>query len=188
MKNYKYLLSTLVLLPQDRHVWRRKEFFQKYQPWCRKIKRVQGDQRPAPCYRKEMILNVLKEEGQTLEGVDAFSQEAAAGKCGRRRFHYWWQTSWACKNLLYRKASGNLRRTAGRCISKEFGGAAFVVNPPDVDEFQDVARVTGLKGVYRESRIHALNQKEIGIRFAAKQGKKYEDMNLIICHIAAVFL
>ena len=68
-------------------------------------------------------------------------------------------------------------------FSKEFGGAAFVVNPPDVDEFQDVARVTGLKGVYRESRIHALNQKEIGIRFAAKQGKKYEDMNLIICHI-----
>ena len=29
-----------------------------------------SDQLP---YRKEMILNVLKEEGQTLEGVDAFS-------------------------------------------------------------------------------------------------------------------
>ncbi|MFR7550988.1 MAG: hypothetical protein ACLUV8_14555 [Clostridium sp.] len=39
------------------------------------------------------------------------------------------------------------------------------------------------KGVYRESRIHALNQKEIGIRYGAKAGKKYEDLNLIICHI-----
>ena len=33
-----------------------------------------SDQLP---YRKEMILNVLKEEGQTLEGVDAFPQEEA---------------------------------------------------------------------------------------------------------------
>lgn len=58
-----------------------------------------------------------------------------------------------------------------------------MVNPPDVDEFSDVARVTGLKGVYRESRIHALNQKEIGIRYADRIGKKYNDLNLIICHI-----
>ena len=36
-------------------------------------------------------------------------------------------------------------------FSKEFGGVAFVVNPPDVDEFQDVARVTGLKEIGRAS-------------------------------------
>ena len=115
-----------------------------------------SDQLP---YRKEMILNVLKEEGQTLEGVDAFSARGGG--------------------LVNVEGGAQL----ADAFSKEFGGVAFVVNPPDVDEFQDVARVTGLKGVYRESRIHALNQKEIGIRFAAKQGKKYEDMNLIICHI-----
>lgn len=68
-------------------------------------------------------------------------------------------------------------------FSKEYGGQAFVVNPPDVDEFCDVARVTGLKGIYRESRIHALNQKEIGIRYGAQMGKRYEELNLIICHI-----
>ncbi len=68
-------------------------------------------------------------------------------------------------------------------FSKTYGGSAFVVNPPDVDEFSDLARVTGWKGVYRESRIHALNQKEIGIRYGASVAKKYEEMNLIICHI-----
>ena len=68
-------------------------------------------------------------------------------------------------------------------FAQTFGGRAFVVNPPDVDEFELVARVTGLSGVTRESRIHALNQKEIGIRYAAKIGKKYEDLNLIISHI-----
>ena len=68
-------------------------------------------------------------------------------------------------------------------FAQTYGGQAFVVNPPDVDEFCDEARVTGLKGVYRESKIHALNQKEIGIRYADANGKKYADMNLIICRI-----
>lgn len=140
-----------------------------------------SDQLP---YRKEMILNVLKEEGQTLEGVDAFSArggglvnvEGGVYTIGEKLLEH-------ARECYTVKHPATLGAQLADAFSKEFGGAAFVVNPPDVDEFQDVARVTGLKGVYRESRIHALNQKEIGIRFAAKQGKKYEDMNLIICHI-----
>lgn len=140
-----------------------------------------SDQLP---YRKEMILDVLKEEGQTLEGVDAFSArggglvnvEGGVFAIGDKLLEH-------ARTCYTVKHPATLGAQLADAFSKEFGGAAFVVNPPDVDEFQDVARVTGLKGVYRESRIHALNQKEIGIRFAAKQGKKYEDMNLIICHI-----
>ena len=64
-----------------------------------------------------------------------------------------------------------------------YGGKAFVVNPPDVDEFQLVARVSGLHDVPRESRGHPLNQKEVGIRYAAEIGKRYEDLNLVISHI-----
>lgn len=63
------------------------------------------------------------------------------------------------------------------------GGRAFAVNPPDVDEFIDVARITGIPGVYRESRIHALNQKENAIRYAKSIGKRYQDLNLVVCHI-----
>jgi butyrate kinase len=70
-----------------------------------------------------------------------------------------------------------------RQLADKWGRKAFVVNPPDVDEFEDVARVTGIKGVYRESHIHALNQKEIAIRFCASRGLKYEDVNLVICHL-----
>lgn len=70
-----------------------------------------------------------------------------------------------------------------RSFSDEYGGRAFIVNPPDVDEFKDVARITGLKRVYRQSRIHALNQKEIAIRFGQSISKRYEDLNLVIAHI-----
>lgn len=60
---------------------------------------------------------------------------------------------------------------------------AYLVNPPDVDEFEDVARITGIKGIYRESHVHVLNQKEVAIRAAAQLGKAYEDSNLVVCHV-----
>ena len=68
-------------------------------------------------------------------------------------------------------------------FAEEYGVKAYAVNPPDVDELQDVARITGIKGVYRNVHLHALNLKETAIRHAASQGKKYEDGNYIVCHI-----
>jgi butyrate kinase len=66
---------------------------------------------------------------------------------------------------------------------KKYGGRAYVVNPPDVDEFEEIARITGLYGVYRESKVHALNQKEVALRYCNTNNKKYENSKLIVCHI-----
>lgn len=135
-------------------------------------------------YRKETILEELKQAGQTLEGVDAFSArggglvniEGGVYEVGEQLLEH-------ARVGFTVKHPATLGAQLADAFAKEYGGQAFVVNPPDVDEFTDVARVTGLKGIYRESRIHALNQKEIGIRYGARVGKKYEEMNLIICHI-----
>ena len=59
----------------------------------------------------------------------------------------------------------------------------FTLNPPDLDEFSDVARMTSIKGVYRPSHLHALNLKEMAIRHAARIGKRYVDCKFIVCHI-----
>jgi len=67
--------------------------------------------------------------------------------------------------------------------SLKYGKPAYIVNGPSVDEFQDIARMTGLKEIFRESRIHALNQKEVGHRYAKKVGRKYDELNLLVCHI-----
>lgn len=140
-----------------------------------------NDQLP---YRKQMILAELAAAGQTLEGVDAF-----VGR-GGGLVNVEGGTYPVNDQLLEHARVGFTVKhpaTLGAQLAHEFvseyGGQAFVVNPPDVDEFIDEARVTGLKGIYRESKIHALNQKEIGIRYAKTMGKRYEDMNLIICHI-----
>jgi butyrate kinase len=77
----------------------------------------------------------------------------------------------------------NLGALLAHEFAKEHGVKAFVVNPPDVDELHDLARLTGIKGIYRVIHLHALNLKETAIRHAALIGKKYDECNFVVCHI-----
>ena len=77
----------------------------------------------------------------------------------------------------------NLGPTMAYRFAKAAHAQAFVVNPPDTDELCDLARVTGIAGVYRHVHLHALNLKETAIRHAKSLGKRYEECNLIVCHL-----
>ncbi len=135
-------------------------------------------------YRKETILSELSKNNINLVGIDAFIGRGG-GLVSLVGGTY--EINEALLN--HARIGFTVKHPAilGSQLAYDFantyGGKAFVVNPPDVDEFQPVARVTGLSDVFRESRIHALNQKEIGIRYAAETGKTYEDVNLVIAHI-----
>ena len=134
-------------------------------------------------YRRQTILEEVERQGQTLEGVDCF-----VARCGGVQ---------PCEGGIYNVTdkvvedcfSGYTVHPAilggplADAFSKEFGGRALFLNPPDTDEFDDIARVTGLHDVYRASNVHMLNQKETAIRAAAEMGKKYEECNFVVCHI-----
>ncbi|MEX1377745.1 MAG: butyrate kinase [Eubacteriales bacterium] len=139
------------------------------------------DQMP---YRMETIKQILAEKELTLDNTAAFvgrggglmPLEGGVYKINEKLLEH-------ARACLTAKHPATLGSQISDALSREFGGIALVVNPPDVDEFDEIARITGLKGVYRESRVHALNQKEIGIRFADKNNKKYNEVNLIIAHL-----
>ena len=140
-----------------------------------------GDQLP---YRKETILGELAGSNISLRGTDAFAGRGG-GLVGLEGGTYTIN-----ETLLHHARIGFTVKhpaTLGSQLAHEFsatyGGKPFVVNPPDVDEFDPVARVSGLSDVYRESRGHPLNQKEVAIRYARDVGKRYEDLNLVISHI-----
>lgn len=63
------------------------------------------------------------------------------------------------------------------------GIPAFFVDPVCVDEMTEVAHYTGFAEFRRLCQFHALNHKSIGRKAAAQLGKKYEDVNLIVCHL-----
>ena len=60
---------------------------------------------------------------------------------------------------------------------------SFIADPGVVDELNDYARISGSPLMNRICIWHALNQRAIARRFASEIGKKYEDLNLIICHL-----
>ena len=68
-------------------------------------------------------------------------------------------------------------------LGTEYGKPMYTVNPTNVDELCDYARLTGIAGIYRRAQTHVLNQKGIASIHAKKLGKRYEDLNLIICHV-----
>lgn len=65
----------------------------------------------------------------------------------------------------------------------EYNKPMYTINPTNVDEFEDIARITGLKGIYRRAQSHVLNQKGIARLHARKIGKRYEDCSFIVAHI-----
>ncbi|MBP3913141.1 MAG: butyrate kinase [Lachnospiraceae bacterium] len=142
-----------------------------------------SDQLP---YRRDMILDLLKEEGLTLEGVDAFvgrgggllSVEGGTYEIDDLILMH----ARTCANGVVHPAT--LGTQLANEFAKAYGAKAFTVNPPDTEELQDLARMTGIKGVYRTVHLHALNLKETAIQHSRKVlGKKYEECNYVVCHI-----
>ena len=136
-------------------------------------------------FRYQVILDMLKEEGYEPSEIDAF-----VGRGGS-----------ACTQpggitLVDQKLYDDTVAAVGGSehpaklgvmlawqFAQEFGKNAYTLNPTNVDEYCDYARLTGIKGVYRVSHSHVLNQKAVAEFHAKKLGKRYEDCNFIVAHI-----
>jgi butyrate kinase len=68
-------------------------------------------------------------------------------------------------------------------IAREFGIPGFIVDPVVVDEFDDLARISGIPEIERKSLLHALNIRYIARLMAAELGKKLDEVNLIGVHM-----
>ncbi len=60
---------------------------------------------------------------------------------------------------------------------------AYITNPVVVDEFDDLARLSGHPLLPRRSIFHALNQKAVAREHSKSIMKKYEELNLIVVHL-----
>lgn len=68
-------------------------------------------------------------------------------------------------------------------LGRKYGKKMFTVNPTNVDELCNSARITGISGVYRRAQTHVLNQKAIAKKHAESLGLSYDSCSFIVCHI-----
>jgi len=82
-----------------------------------------------------------------------------------------------------REHASSLGALLARDIARGAQVPAFIVDPVCVDEFDDLARISGLPEIERRSLSHALNLKAMARRAAQDLGRRYEDLNLVVVHM-----
>ena len=79
--------------------------------------------------------------------------------------------------------ASNLAAWIADDIAQKIGCPAYIADSVVTDELRDVARLTGIPELPRISIFHALNSRAVSRRYAARIGKKYENLNLIVVHL-----
>jgi len=133
--------------------------------------------------RKKIILDTLKKEN-----IDTNSLKAVIGRGGI--LEPLEAGTYTVNDKLIedlknspREHASNLGGIIAHEIAEEIDVPAYIADPVSVDEFTDIARISGLKGIERESLLHALNIRANAFRYAQEQGKKLEELNLIVAHL-----
>ncbi len=135
-------------------------------------------------YRKTMILDWLAANDIALSQV-----QAVVGRGGllRPMPSGTYKVSAAMIDDLFVGIQGDHASNLGGIIAKSIadgeGIDAFIVDPVAVDEFDDVARISGMPDLVRKSLVHALNVRAIGHNVARDLGRKFNDLNMVIAHL-----
>lgn len=79
--------------------------------------------------------------------------------------------------------ASNLGAFIANAISEELHIPGFIVDPVVVDEFEDIARISGIPEIERKSLFHALNIRYIARLMARALGKDIAHVNLIGVHM-----
>jgi len=82
-----------------------------------------------------------------------------------------------------REHASNLGAILARDIADRVGVPAFIVDPVAVDEFDDLARISGLPEIERKSLSHALNLKSAARRAAQELDRPYAELDLVVVHL-----
>ncbi|WP_422484465.1 butyrate kinase [Gudongella sp. DL1XJH-153] len=79
--------------------------------------------------------------------------------------------------------ASNLGGLLARGIADREEIPSFIVDPVAVDEFHDVARISGQKAIERKSLVHALNIKAVCHRYAIENKTTVDKLNVIVAHL-----
>ena len=91
------------------------------------------------------------------------------------------------RSAKYGDHASNLSALIASELVAGTGVGAFIVDPVTIDEFTDVARVSGVPGIVRTSRLHALNVRAVAKAAAKRLGIPFAKANLVVAHLGSGF-
>ncbi len=85
----------------------------------------------------------------------------------------------------YGEHAANLGAFLAQAMARASRAEAFVVDPVSVDEWSDIAHISGSALAPRRCLSHALNTKAVARRYACDRGMPYADLRLIVAHLGS---
>ncbi|MEA1986202.1 MAG: butyrate kinase [Candidatus Marinimicrobia bacterium] len=83
--------------------------------------------------------------------------------------------------------NGNHASNLGAILADYFGKKykvpAYIIDPVTIDELEDVARISGVPGIERVSRAHALNIKATTRKVCDRNGWNIKRLNFVVAHL-----
>lgn len=89
----------------------------------------------------------------------------------------------AVRTRQYSNHASNLGAIIAHHLGERYGVPSLISDPITVDNFTDVARVSGVPEIERKCRSHALNIKEVCRREAEKLNKRLDEVNFVAVHM-----
>lgn len=135
-------------------------------------------------YRENTVLSWLKEEG-----IETSELVAVVGRGGLLKpvpSGVYEVTDAMIEDLkvgIQGEHASNLGGIIAKSIADNEGIDAYIVDPVAVDEFEEIARISGHPELPRRSLVHALNIRAVARRIAKSIGKNLDEMNFIVAHI-----
>ena len=136
-------------------------------------------------YRMSVIREFIEKNDIEMDNIDAFV--GRGGGCYPVP-----SGTFEVNDLLLNDIRNNVGRTIHPSIlgvqlayelQQEYGGRLFMVDPICVDEYTDVARVTGVKEIERRTESHALNLRGTAMKHCKIHGMDYKKSKLVVAHI-----
>ncbi len=135
-------------------------------------------------YRKNIIIDWLKSEGYELS---EFKSIVGRGGLLKPMPSGTYKVTDAMIEDLRIGVQGEHASNLGGIIAKSIadivGINAYIVDPVAVDEFDDVARISGMPEIERRSLLHALNVRAVAHNVAKDMGKEFNELNLVVAHL-----
>ena len=83
----------------------------------------------------------------------------------------------------YSQHASNLAALIGERIGKKYDIPVYISDPITSDEFEPIARISGVPGIERKSRSHALNIKSSLRKLCIRLSKDFVDSSWVVCHM-----
>jgi len=135
-------------------------------------------------FRKQIILDALKEANIALEDLDAVVGRGGLVKpLTGGTYHVNEALIRDLRLGVQGEHASNLGGLIANEIASNIGKPAFIVDPVVVDELAPISRISGHPWIKRRSIFHALNQKAIARQYCKEVNKNYSDVSVVVAHM-----